>query len=167
MITLTNRVKWLIGVVYVASSLVWGPTAEAAFHLEYVENDRPVTATISGLDDDDAWSPASKQVVTPTLYTAPPKPKPVVKVAGVSQTRSVWDRLAQCESGGDWSYNGSSGYDGGIQFSPSTWQSAGGTKYAAYAHQATREQQIAVAESWLAETSWAQWPSCSRQLGLR
>lgn len=79
---------------------------------------------------------------------------------------SVWDRLAQCESGGRWDLNVGT-YDGGLQFHPKTWIAAGGGKYAPYAWQATREQQIAIAESWLAKTSWQQWPACSKKLGLR
>lgn len=79
---------------------------------------------------------------------------------------SVWDRLAQCESGGRWDLNVGT-YDGGLQFHPNTWIAAGGRKYAEYAWQATREQQIAIAESWLAKTSWSQWPACSKKLGLR
>lgn len=89
------------------------------------------------------------------------------RAAQAASRNTVWDRLAQCESGGNWSINTGNGYYGGVQFSAATWRAAGGTKYAAYAHQATREQQIAVAESWLARTSWSQWPACSRKLGLR
>ena len=80
---------------------------------------------------------------------------------------STWDAMAQCESGGNWSANTGNGYYGGLQFLPSTWQAAGGGQYAALPHQATREQQIAVANSWLSRTSWSQWPACSASLGLR
>lgn len=85
----------------------------------------------------------------------------------VAATGSVWDRLAQCESGGRWGYNGPSGYDGGLQFSPSTWRAYGGSQYAAYAWQASRLQQIAVAERVQAGQGWGAWPACSRKLGLR
>lgn len=79
---------------------------------------------------------------------------------------SDWDRLAQCESGGNWQINTGNGYHGGLQFSPSTWNAYGGQKYAPYAYQASREQQIAVAEKVLAGQGWGAWPSCSAQLGL-
>lgn len=79
---------------------------------------------------------------------------------------SDWDRLAQCESGGNWSINTGNGYHGGLQFSPSTWAGYGGKQYAPYAYQATREQQIAVAERVLAGQGWGAWPSCSAKLGL-
>lgn len=79
---------------------------------------------------------------------------------------SVWDRLAQCESGGNWSYDGPSGYDGGLQFLPSTWLSNGGGQYAPYAWGATREQQIDIAERLRAARGFAPWPACARRLGL-
>src|SRR5699024_789916 len=79
---------------------------------------------------------------------------------------SDWDRLAQCESGGNWAINTGNGYQGGLQFSPSTWAAYGGTEFAPTANQATREQQIAVAERTLAGQGWGAWPACSSQLGL-
>ncbi|MFC7448109.1 transglycosylase family protein [Rhodococcus daqingensis] len=79
---------------------------------------------------------------------------------------SDWDRLAQCEAGGNWAINTGNGYQGGLQFSPSTWNAHGGGEYAATANQATREQQIAVAEKVLASQGWGAWPSCSSSLGL-
>lgn len=77
---------------------------------------------------------------------------------------SVWDRLAQCESGGNWSINTGNGYYGGLQFSLSTWRAYGGT---GYPHENSREQQIAIAERVQAAQGWGAWPSCSRKLGLR
>jgi hypothetical protein len=79
---------------------------------------------------------------------------------------SVWDRLAQCESGGDWSIRGGS-FSGGLQFTNSTWQAMGGGAYGATAADATREQQIAVAQRLQTTSGWGQWPACSRKLGLR
>ncbi|MEV0295855.1 transglycosylase family protein [Nocardia sp. NPDC050710] len=79
---------------------------------------------------------------------------------------SDWDRLAQCEAGGNWGINTGNGFQGGLQFSPSTWNSHGGKEYAATANQASREQQIAVAEKVLASQGWGAWPSCSASLGL-
>ena len=84
-----------------------------------------------------------------------------------SRGGTVWDRLAQCESGQRWSYNGGSGYDGGLQFLPSTWRAYGGGRYAPYAWQASRAQQIDIAERVLADVGWRAWPTCSRRLGLR
>ncbi|MFC5995891.1 transglycosylase family protein [Pseudonocardia hispaniensis] len=77
---------------------------------------------------------------------------------------SVWDRLAQCESSGNWAINTGNGFSGGLQFTPSTWRAFGGT---GLAHNASREQQIAVAERVLAVQGWGAWPACSSKLGLR
>jgi|HigsolmetaAR201D_1030396.scaffolds.fasta_scaffold25967_1 LysM repeat protein len=77
---------------------------------------------------------------------------------------TVWDRLAQCESGGNWSIDTGNGYRGGLQFSQSTWEAYGGTGNPA---NASREEQIRVAERVLAGQGWGAWPACSRQLGLR
>ena len=79
---------------------------------------------------------------------------------------SDWDRLAQCEAGGNWGINTGNGYHGGLQFSPSTWAAYGGTQYAPTANLATREQQIAIAERTLAGQGWGAWPACSAKLGL-
>jgi hypothetical protein len=79
----------------------------------------------------------------------------------------VWDRLAQCESGGDWAINTGNGFSGGLQFTPSTWAAYGGLNYASAAYLASREAQIAVATRVQASQGWAAWPSCSAQIGLR
>lgn len=78
---------------------------------------------------------------------------------------STWDSLAQCESTGNWAANTGNGYSGGLQFSSSTWKAFGGGEYAASAHQATRTEQIAVAEKVLAGQGWNAWPSCSKKTG--
>ncbi|TAP42959.1 transglycosylase family protein [Arthrobacter sp. S39] len=83
--------------------------------------------------------------------------------ATAATSTSTWDALAQCESGGNWSTNTGNGYTGGLQFSDSTWAAYGGTGSAA---NATREQQIAVAEQVQASQGWGAWPSCASQLGL-
>lgn len=87
-------------------------------------------------------------------------------VAGTADAAadSDWDRLAQCEAGGNWNINTGNGYSGGLQFSASTWRAHGGTGSAA---SASRAQQIAVAERVLAGQGWGAWPACSRKLGLR
>lgn len=79
---------------------------------------------------------------------------------------SDWDRLAGCEAGGNWHINTGNGYYGGLQFSYGTWQAYGGTEFAPTADQATREQQIIVAERTLAQQGWGAWPACSASLGL-
>lgn len=75
-------------------------------------------------------------------------------------TASEWDRVAQCESGGNWAINTGNGYYGGLQFSSSTWAGYGGKAYAAQANQATKSQQIAIAEKVLKGQGKGAWPSC-------
>ena len=77
---------------------------------------------------------------------------------------SDWDRVASCESGGNWAINTGNGYHGGLQFSQGTWASHGGGEYATSANQATRDQQIAVAERVLASQGKGAWPVCGRGL---
>ncbi|MFC8512601.1 transglycosylase family protein [Streptomyces sp. NPDC057257] len=79
-------------------------------------------------------------------------------------TASEWDAVAQCESGGNWSINTGNGYYGGLQFSASTWAAYGGTAYAAQANQASKAQQIAVAEKVLASQGKGAWPVCGTGL---
>ncbi|MFC4397768.1 transglycosylase family protein [Arthrobacter sedimenti] len=83
--------------------------------------------------------------------------------ANAATPTSTWDALAQCESGGNWSINTGNGFSGGLQFTSSTWSAYGGT---GSPQNASREQQIAVAERVQASQGWGAWPSCSSQLGL-
>ena len=86
---------------------------------------------------------------------------------GGSGGSGKWDKLAQCESGGDWSINTGNGFSGGVQFHPQTWAAYGGTKYAPTAGQATKSQQIEIAEKVLAAQGPGAWPSCSYSAGMR
>jgi uncharacterized protein YabE (DUF348 family) len=80
---------------------------------------------------------------------------------------SVWDRLAQCEATGNWGVNSGNGYYGGLQFDARTWRAYGGTDYAPLPHQASREEQIAVASKVRDDRGgYGAWPACSRRLGL-
>ncbi|MEV8565211.1 transglycosylase family protein [Streptomyces sp. NPDC051322] len=78
----------------------------------------------------------------------------------------VWDKVARCESTGNWKINTGNGYYGGLQFSSSTWQAYGGAVYAPHADLATKEQQIAVAEKVLQAQGPTAWPVCSVRAGL-
>ncbi|MFF5499418.1 transglycosylase family protein [Streptomyces aquilus] len=77
----------------------------------------------------------------------------------------VWDRIARCESGGDWHINTGNGYYGGLQFSAGTWRAYGGTAYAATADRATKTQQIAIATKVQRAQGWGAWPTCSARAG--
>jgi uncharacterized protein YabE (DUF348 family) len=116
--------------------------------------------------------PASRTVLRSTMVEAP-----VTQVVRVgTQQRpaapavsggSVWDTLAGCESGGNWSINTGNGFYGGLQFTTGTWLAYGGGQYAARADLATREQQIAIATKVRdARGGYGDWPGCSAKLGL-
>ena len=79
-------------------------------------------------------------------------------------TQETWERLAQCESSGNWHINTGNGYYGGLQFSHRTWRAHGGK---GMAHQASKAEQIRVAERVLKTQGWKAWPACSKKLGLR
>jgi hypothetical protein len=76
---------------------------------------------------------------------------------------SVWDRIAACESGGNWAINTGNGYYGGLQFTLSTWRAHGGT---GMPNEASREEQIAVARRVQATQGWGAWPVCSVKAGV-
>jgi murein DD-endopeptidase MepM/ murein hydrolase activator NlpD len=88
--------------------------------------------------------------------------------AGTAHAADVdtWNKVAACESSSNWSINTGNGYYGGLQFTRSTWEAYGGTRYAGRADLATREQQIAVAEKVLDGQGPGAWPACSVQAGL-
>jgi resuscitation-promoting factor RpfA len=79
-------------------------------------------------------------------------------------TDGEWDQVAHCESGNNWSINTGNGFQGGLQFTPSTWTGNGGAEFAPAAHLASREQQIAVAERVLARQGRGAWPVCGTGL---
>ncbi len=87
-----------------------------------------------------------------------PVSKPVTQVVsrGTSRTApdSVWDKIAKCESGGNWKINTGNGYYGGLQFSAPTWKSVGGP---GLPHQNSREVQIKYAKILQARSGWGQW----------
>ncbi|MGW0121121.1 transglycosylase family protein [Streptomyces sp. NPDC003327] len=101
------------------------------------------------------------QVVTLVGVTGVAVAAPLMTAGTASAaTASEWDVVAQCESGGNWSINTGNGYYGGLQFSASTWAAYGGTAYASTADQASKSQQIAIAEKVLAGQGKGAWPSC-------
>jgi hypothetical protein len=86
--------------------------------------------------------------------------------ATAAQAKSVnWDAVAQCESGGNWRINTGNGYYGGLQFSSGTWKAHGGHRYARRADQATRSEQITVAEKVRDRQGISAWPVCGHRAG--
>ncbi|WP_269217228.1 resuscitation-promoting factor [Nocardioides sp. cx-173] len=87
---------------------------------------------------------------------------PAVEAYATGNT--VWDSLAQCESGGNWAINTGNGYYGGLQFNLGTWQAYGGTGLPS---DNSRETQIAVATRLRDATGgYGSWPGCAAKLGL-
>ncbi|MBU9765142.1 transglycosylase family protein [Mycobacterium sp. TNTM28] len=74
-----------------------------------------------------------------------------------------WDAMAQCESGGNWAADTGNGFYGGLQFTPATWASHGGTGSPAAA---SREEQIAVARNVLQTQGLGAWPVCGGPIGM-
>jgi hypothetical protein len=92
---------------------------------------------------------------------------PLFAASGASAaTGNTWDQVAQCESDGSWSADTGNGLYGGLQLSQEDWDSYGGLDYAPSPDQASRSQQIAVAEKILADQGVSAWPTCGPQAGL-
>ena len=130
----------------------------------------------------------SKKNIFPNLIVSTPSPKQVPKKTvkphihkkfipeKASRSRratqsskkltenSVWDRLATCEAGGNWSINTGNGYYGGLQFSLSSWKAVGGSGLPS---NASRQEQISKGKRLQSVQGWGAWPACSRKLGLR
>ncbi|MDT0405979.1 transglycosylase family protein [Streptomyces edwardsiae] len=77
-----------------------------------------------------------------------------------------WDKVAECESGGSWSQNSGNGYYGGLQLTQTDWEKYGGLDYASSPDQASRGQQIAVAEKILDDQGVGAWRTCGLLAGL-
>jgi hypothetical protein len=115
---------------------------------------------------------------SPPKFRPAPKPAPEPEPVHVIPAHAVhqpdvqpvvaasrnWDAVAQCESGANWQIATGNGYYGGLQFSESTWLAYGGGQYAARADQASREQQIHIAENVLAGQGAGAWPHCGSYL---
>lgn len=82
--------------------------------------------------------------------------------SATTSSAGVWDRIAQCESGGNWSINTGNGYYGGLQFNLQTWHAYGGQGLPS---NASKSQQIAIAEKVQAAQGWGAWPVCSQKAG--
>ena len=132
---------------------------------EYIEiNERETITMARHAANRTTFSTSAKVALTGAILGAGAA---VMAPSATAAPDSDWDRLAQCESGGNWSINTGNGYQGGLQFSPSTWAAYGGTQFAPTANLATREQQIAIAEKTLAGQGWGAWPACTARMGLR
>jgi LysM repeat protein len=109
-------------------------------------------------------APSTKSSSTKASSAKASSAKAPSSKASSSTGAGVWDRLAACESNGNWSINTGNGYYGGLQFSRSSWQAVGGS---GYPHEASKQEQINRAEKLLDIQGWGAWPACSSRLGLR
>jgi len=139
---------------------VYGPATEKAVASWQRSNGLQVDGIAGPVTIASLRSAVRRSNATQVTATLPPPPAPVPHYA-------QWVRLAVCESGSRWDYNGGSGYDGGLQFSPGTWTAMGGGQFAQYAWGASAVEQMIVAERVLDAQGWRAWPTCSRRLGLR
>jgi len=106
-----------------------------------------------------ASAPSPAPAVQPTSQSAAQAaPAATVSASG------VWNALAECESGGNWSANTGNGFYGGLQFTLSSWQAAGGSGNPS---QASASEQIARAQVLQSRQGWGAWPACASKLGLR
>ena len=110
--------------------------------------------------------PKGRRLLQAAVATAVALGAPVALAgtADAATPTAKWDRIAQCESGGKWNTATGNGYYGGLQFSPSTWKAHGGK---GSAHNASKAEQIKVAERVLKTQGWKAWPVCSKKAGFR
>ncbi|MEJ7628546.1 MAG: transglycosylase family protein [Nocardioidaceae bacterium] len=125
-----------------------------------------VTAPVARIEVHGTYVPPPPPPPPPPAPAPTPAPTPPPPPPASTSTGSIWDTIAACESGGNWSINTGNGYYGGLQFSYSTWLGYGGGAYAPTANLASREQQIAIAERVQASQGWGAWPVCSARAGL-
>lgn len=154
----------------------------------------PTLLAIGDHEPDPALGTSTHHAATSPAYTPPPspaeagtinlgphflelvdatRPRPAphkharpTRPAATVATGNVWDRLAACESHGQWNIHTGNGYSGGLQMDAQFWASYGGPAYAPAPWQATRAQQITVAERARLTRGYTPWPTCARKLGL-
>lgn len=146
--------------------------------------DTPTTETPLTAPEPEAPEPEAQEPAAPEseaqepaapepVVQEPSAPEPTAPEPGEAPTQpaaaadSTWDRLAECESSGDWDISTGNGYYGGLQFSQATWEDFGGTAHAPRADGATKEQQIEIATKVRDQRGgYGSWPACARKLGL-
>jgi Transglycosylase-like domain len=111
--------------------------------------------------------PTTTTAPTTTTTAPPPVDAPPDSGSGTyadPYDYATWDRLAECESGGNWNINTGNGYYGGLQFSESSWHAVGGT---GLPHEHSRDTQIAMGIRLYERAGWGSWPACTAELGYR
>ncbi|MGN7198803.1 transglycosylase family protein [Arthrobacter sp. SAFR-044] len=133
---------------------------ERTFKLVLVDG-REASRTL--VSENVAVQPVTEKVTVGTK--AKPAPQAAAAPAGANSgaaapammNEAMWDKIAQCESTGNWSINSGNGYYGGLQFDVQTWIGAGGGAYAPNASLATKAQQIDIANRVYAQRGLSPW----------
>jgi nucleoid-associated protein YgaU len=107
-------------------------------------------------------SNAVRRTIARVVLTGVAVGAPLAVAPAFASADPNWDAIAQCESGGNWSTNTGNGYYGGLQFTQSTWAANGGSGSPA---NASREEQIRVANNVLASQGIGAWPVCGKKAG--
>lgn len=139
-----------------------------AVHVPMTFTTLPATTTTTAPPPTTTTTTTAPAPTTTTMVFVAPVPA-VAEVAPAAAPPAaagdeVWHRLAGCEASGNWAANTGNGYYGGLQFSVSSWQAAGGT---GMPHEASPADQITAGRALQAMQGWGAWPTCSRKLGLR
>lgn len=163
------KLRYALVLLLASCAACTGPTEDVAVTGDPVVEEVVVETTATTSSTTTTTTTTTTHYHPPTTTTAPP--------AQAVSSGSVWDDLADCESGqrdkagnpipgtANWSISTGNGYYGGLQFSLSSWEAVGGT---GYPHHHSRETQIEMGRR-LQNTpgGWGHWPDCSRKLGLR
>ncbi len=105
--------------------------------------------------------PVPTEILTPTIVLSPTVTPIQQAIGGVGE--DIWDKIALCESNGNWNINTGNGYFGGLQFSQGAWDSTGGVGIPS---EASREEQITRGKILQEKRGWGVWGDCARRLGL-
>ncbi|MEW1939733.1 ubiquitin-like domain-containing protein [Pseudarthrobacter sp. NPDC080037] len=134
---------------------------ERTFKLVLVDG-REASRTL--VSENVAVQPVNEQVTVGTkdkpVAQAAPAPAAGANTGAAApamMNEAMWDKIAQCESSGNWSINSGNGYYGGLQFDVRTWIGAGGGAYAPNASLATKAQQIDIANRVYAQRGLSPW----------
>lgn len=124
----------------------------------------PTTTTVPPPPPTTTTAPHRHAPRTTTAPQPAAAPQPAQGGSGDPSDPASWERLAQCEAGGNWATNTGNGYYGGLQFSLSSWRGVGGT---GYPHEASKDTQIEMGKRLQASGGWGHWPACTRKFGWR
>jgi uncharacterized protein YabE (DUF348 family) len=102
----------------------------------------------------------ARPAATPSSSSSSSSPRSAGNTSGAGinlANAAMWDRIAQCESGGNWHINTGNGYYGGLQFATASWLANGGGDFASRADLASRAEQITVANRYYAKAGLGPW----------